>query len=425
MLKHLLLFVSLVVGSTVAHAQSTPEKNERLQTRAEEIVLVLRELTPPGDVFTDQFNAAVPEAQLRALTQQLTSQFGDIEGVEAVTPLPARGAAEVKIRFESAIAGGQMQLEQEPPYRVAGFRLTDFEAIGGNESVADQLAALPGQTSLLFTRLGDGATPDLSVNADSPMAIGSTFKLYVLSALVRSIKRGEHRWDEVVPLDTRSLPSGQMQDWPQGSPVTLHTLATLMISISDNTATDQLIEVLGRDAVEAELAATGHADPSATLPFLTTRELFLLKSVPQRLERYRGSSLEERRGLLKSLSESAPDLKQVEAAFAGGPQGIDVEWLASAEDLARLMDRLRSDAIARGILAINAGVGDAAQAGWKYIGYKGGSEPGVLNFTWLLSNAADDWFVLSMSWNDPDAAVGEAKFLSIAQQVLRKHAQSD
>ena len=425
MLKHLLLFMSLVVGSTVAHAQSTPEENERLQTRAEEIVLVLRKLTPPGDVFTDQFNAAVPEAQLRALTQQLTSQFGDIEGVEAVTPLPARGAAEVQIRFESAIAGGQMQLEQDPPYRVAGFRLTDFEAIGGNESVADQLTALPGQTSLLFTRLGEGATPDLSIDADSPMAIGSTFKLYVLSALVRSIERGEHRWDEVVPLDTRSLPSGQMQDWPQGSPVTLHTLATLMISISDNTATDQLIEVLGRDAVEAELAATGHADPSATLPFLTTRELFLLKSVPQRLERYRGSSLEERRGLLKSLSESAPDLKQVEAAFAGGPQGIDVEWLASAEDLARVMDRLRNDATARGILAINAGVGDAAQAGWKYIGYKGGSEPGVLNFTWLLSNAADDWFVLSMSWNDPDAAVGEAKFLSIAQQVLREHAQAD
>ena len=51
------------------------------------------------------------------------------------------------------------------------------------------------------------------------------------------------------------------QDWPKGAPVTLHTLATLMISISDNTATDQLIAIVGRDAIAEELRASGHAEP--------------------------------------------------------------------------------------------------------------------------------------------------------------------
>ena len=75
----------------------------------------------------------------------------------------------------------------------------------------------------------------VSLTLMSLMAIGSTFKLYVLSALSHAIARGEHRWDEVVTLNQRSFPSGQMQDWPRSTPVTLQTLATMMIAISDNT----------------------------------------------------------------------------------------------------------------------------------------------------------------------------------------------
>ena len=49
-----------------------------------------------------------------------------------------------------------------------------------------------------------------------------------------------------------------MQDWPPGAAVTVETLATLMISVSDNTATDTLIRLVGRERVEARLAASGH-----------------------------------------------------------------------------------------------------------------------------------------------------------------------
>src|SRR3546814_11025722 len=50
-----------------------------------------------------------------------------------------------------------------------------------------------------------------------------------------------------------------------------------MISVSDNGATDTLIHLLGRDAIEARMRAAGHSDPSRNIPFLTTVEAFALK----------------------------------------------------------------------------------------------------------------------------------------------------
>ena len=60
--------------------------------------------------------------------------------------------------------------------------------------------------------------------------------------------------------DRASLPSGITQSWPAGSPVTLQTLATLMISISDNTATDTLV-TLERRKLDAFVATRRRARP--------------------------------------------------------------------------------------------------------------------------------------------------------------------
>ena len=408
----LLLVIAMPVG---AFAQESGD--ERLQARAANIVAVLNGAMAREDVFTRAFNDAVPEAQLRALTEQLTGQFGPLLGVEEVEAAGSPGAAMVALRYERAIARGQMQLETSAPYRVAGFRLTDFEPLS-NRPVVEQLAELPGETAILLTPL-DGSEPLLSRNAGQQMAIGSTFKLWVLSALVRAIDAGEHQWDEVVPLFVQSLPSGQLQDWPQGSPVTLHTLATMMISISDNTATDQLMAVLGRDAVEAELRLLGHSDAAATLPFLTTRELFVLKGDPALLQRYRKADLAERRDMRARLADKPADRAMVDAAFAEGPQALEVEWFASTRDIARVLDSLRGNDTARAILAVNSGIGPASAREWRYVGYKGGSEPGVLNFSWLLQAQNGEWHVLTMSWNEPANPVDEARFLGIAQRTLQ------
>jgi len=131
------------------------------------------------------------------------------------------------------------------------------------ESSVAAFTALTGRTALLVTRNDEVL---VEKDADLALNVGSAFKLAVLSALL--MHTPELDWARVILLqpEARSLPSGIMHSWPPLSPVTLHTLATLMISISDNTATDQLISFVGRDIVED---FTRHSRP-----LLTTREAF-------------------------------------------------------------------------------------------------------------------------------------------------------
>jgi beta-lactamase class A len=53
-----------------------------------------------------------------------------------------------------------------------------------------------------------------------------------------------------------------------------------MISISDNTAADHLLKILGRERMESALAETKHTKPQMDMPFLSTLEMFKLKGEP-------------------------------------------------------------------------------------------------------------------------------------------------
>ena len=63
-----------------------------------------------------------------------------------------------------------------------------------------------------------------------------------------------------------------MHTWPEGSPLTLHTAAVLLVSLSDNTAADLLLAELGRDRVEASLDGAGVGKHPMLRPFLSTLE---------------------------------------------------------------------------------------------------------------------------------------------------------
>jgi beta-lactamase class A len=414
MIRLLLTALALVMPLT-AWAQEASV----IEQRGQDVAAVIRGEKAYDEVFAPVFVNAAPEAQFNALTAQLSDELGEFVGLAAVEPEGPPGAATISLRFATAIASGPLQLESEAPYRIAGLRLNSIRPVAVDGQTALQLVQdLPGTTALYLARL-DGRQVLLDHNATAQLAIGSTFKLYVLSALVQSIARGERRWDDVVPLSVRSFPSGQMQDWPAGSPVTLHTLATMMVSISDNTATDQLMQVLGREAVEVELRASGHADPDAALPMMTTRELFLLKlGAEDTLTRYGSGSQAQRRGILAGLQDATLDPALIQTVFGNGPHHIDVEWFASAQDIAAVYRRLAADPVASAILAINPAMDRGRFGPWTFAGYKGGSEPGVLNFSWLLRDAAGAPWVLVMTWNDPAANVSEARLIGLAQQVL-------
>lgn len=428
-------FASAVIGlgaaTSPAHAQDAPMERDQsanpaseqtaLEVRADQVVAVVNGDLAAEDVFSDSFLAAVSPEQLTAISQQLTSQFGAALSVEELsTPQGTRSS--LAIRMERAIARGGIAIDPASENRISELLFQTFDPINDDASkIEADLAALPGDVSVLFASFEEQA-PVLASEWGDQMAIGSTFKLYVLAALACQIADGERQWSDVVTLsDTRSFPSGMMQDWPKGAEVTLETLASMMISISDNTATDALIELLGTEVILETMADSRHADLELNDPFLTTRQMFLLKGGPDaRLEAYRSGDVTAKAAILAELEEVVVTAEQVQAAFATGPKAIDVEWFASASDLAGLYRYMREQADPKAfeIMGINPSVSASSKERWSYVGYKGGSEPGVLNLTWFLTDKAGADHVLVLSWNNPEANLDHTALELIAQRIL-------
>ena len=213
-----------------------------------------------------------------------------------------------------------------------------------------------------------------------------------------------HPWESIIRLQERnkSLPSGELQNWPDGSPVDVFSLAAIMISESDNTAADTLLAYVGRRSVEAFAPRDR--------PFLSTRDAFILKD-PNRadmLKRYRAADKSERRSLLKQIDAlPLPDV----SIFSGDPLATDVEWFFSTRELCDLM---RSVEVLP-LMSINPGVAEASD--WKRVAYKGGSEPGVLNLTtWLVAKNGKNYCV-SATWNN-DKPLDETKFFGLYKSLL-------
>jgi len=292
-------------------------------------------------------------------------------------------------------------------------------------SIADAirgLGALAPRSQLLVSELVGGACKPLyGSNAAEPLAIASVFKLYVLLGLTDRVLAGRAAWDDelVVRTDWLSLPVDR--DNPPGTRLSLRALAERMISISDNTAADHLLYTVGRREVEAAVRASGHAAPALDTPFLATRELFWLKTaVPaSEVAAYLALEPESKRRFLDGLAGRHPVTDFSDWTL---PRDIErIEWFASAEDLCRLAAALWSRAQSpRGaavfeVLAKNPGLSDTAP--WSYVGFKGGSEPGVTSATWLLHRRDGRWFVVSVGANAP-AAIDEGTFRGIADGVL-------
>jgi beta-lactamase class A len=279
-----------------------------------------------------------------------------------------------------------------------------------------ELAALAPDTSLLAARVSPGGscTPVHQVASSAARPLGSMFKLFVLGALARQIAAGRVSWNQelTVTAQLKSLPSGQLQDEPDGTQISVLDTATKMISISDNTAANMLINLVGRSAVEAQDRQwSDHA--ALNVPFLTTREVFILKlsQWPALANRYIAANGAGRQALLASTVDRAP-LPAVAAAQAWvTPWDIDtIEWFASPDDICRSFAGLQQLAaqprlapLGPVLSANNGGVGlDPAQ--WPTVWFKGGSEPGVLTLGYLATNSKGQTFVVVAMLSDPAAA---------------------
>lgn len=307
------------------------------------------------------------------------------------------------------------------------------------------LTSLPGSWAELDERLhrialrvsflaaqvdGEVCHPVHGQAAGTARPLGSAFKLYVLGALARAIAGGQAAWDEQLAIreDWRSLGEGGLNQAPAGATYPLRHYADLMISLSDNTATDHLIRRLDRRAVEDQQFRFGMVDPAATVPFPLTRDMSQLKgnSYPTFAEPYQQLRGEDRRGYLDTVIAPLP-LAGVQGWTV--PRDIDtIEWFGSPADLCRAFAGLRRQAGTAGLepvtqaLSIIDGVIGLDPAQWPTVWFKGGSETGVLTLNYLASTAQGRTVAVSAMISDPARALdpmAETELIALVHGAFR------
>ncbi len=388
---------------------------------ARDVLALLQGTGDAAIIFTPAFLTAVPPDQLAKVISGLRDQFGTPVALEAIQPMDVR-SAKLDIRFDTAIVTFTIGVQGG---KLAGLFVTGSRTQGDTlEQIMADIAALPGRSGLIVQRLSaTGAAPIASHNADQRFAIASVFKLYVLAEIDRAVRAGERTWGDVLPLTQKSHPSGIAQDWPDGAPMTLQTLTTLMVSISDNSATDTLIAAIGQKRLAAIVRASGHASPQDLVPLLTTQQVTGLK-MPANADlrdRFLAASGKERAGIL-AQSGDALSLPRLDlSVYTGGPNQIDtVEWFASPADVARLLAMLDTDAdpVTRAILKTNPGIPPINAARWAYLGYKGGSEPGIMAMSFLARNPQGERYVVSAVVNNSAADTDQPGFIQLMTRLL-------
>lgn len=297
-------------------------------------------------------------------------------------------------------------------------------------STIDQtLAEYSPKSNLLVAEFsGNSCNTVHSRNEDESLAIASTFKLYVLGELARQVQAGEVSWDDRIVLrdELRSMPAGDYAFAPSGTSVSVEDLAAAMIAQSDNTATDHLIDYLGRTNVEDAFAAFGHSDPEVNQPLLLTRELFSIK-MTQSTEWIQSFSQADEDDRLAMLSQEIEPLHIDPYGGWGqwnGPTAIDdVEWFATANDLCKVMVSLWGMGAQSGLepvreilLGNRGGVLDTRM--FPEAGYKGGYEAGVVNMTYVLERQDGRMFFVTAGYNHPTSVVDANATMAELQPVF-------
>lgn len=265
------------------------------------------------------------------------------------------------------------------------------------------------------------------------MPIGSNFKLWILGALSKQIAAGTLNWEQLVEIQEKylSVPGGDFRYVKPSTKFTLRYFAERMMQKSDNTATDHLLFLVGRDNVEQAMTTMGVSDPARNIPLMSTRELAMLKfAYPKaKLDAYFAASVAERRQILANVIDKIPysalaNLDQTK------PLEIDrVEWFATRDDLSHTMAWLLAESQKPGlrpvaeVMTLDTPIPFDGET-WPYVGYKGGSELGVLSVTWLLQRADSRYFFYSVGFRDLTAGIKTAPAIAVMEAGRDRLAQT-
>ena len=126
-----------------------------------------------------------------------------------------------------------------------------------DDQVKPLVASFKGKVSLFAKNLDTGETYGL--NPDERVRTASTIKIAVMIEAFARVAEGKAKWtDEVVLTKEKKVSgSGILNDLSDGLRPTLRDAVNLMMILSDNTATNLVLDVLTTDAVNARMESLG------------------------------------------------------------------------------------------------------------------------------------------------------------------------
>jgi len=131
-------------------------------------------------------------------------------------------------------------------------------------AVGDEIASFSGRVSVAYQSLEGAAAAGrgtIAIDVDAPMPSASLIKLPILACALQQAEEGRLDLARRVPMrsDDRAGGNGVLRHLAPGLEPTVHDLLTLMIIVSDNTAANMAIELLGADRIRAWIRAAGMA----------------------------------------------------------------------------------------------------------------------------------------------------------------------
>ncbi len=308
---------------------------------------------------------------------------------------------------------------------------SDDHARNLNQAVT-QFSSLSSSPALLVARIGSNnqCTSVVQTNATSLRATGSIFKMWILGGVARAVANGTITTDQLVPMVAAKLAlAGVINSEPVNTLFPVADLAALMIGISDNTATDLLHGLVGRNRIDQTIHDYGVAEPLILTPLLSISEQFSL---------YFSFPLATATSYVNGTEVFQEDFLQTQIApllpIAGGPYANTSiltagTWRASPMDICAAFAHLRrlpqgSDAMD----LVNHAMGaSSAQPDvrnhWDRVWYKGGSLASgngyhVLTHAWMLENSGEDPYVVVAMSNSEAGGIDQYRVQSITGRVL-------
>ena len=133
-----------------------------------------------------------------------------------------------------------------------------------SKKLEQQLAALAaahhGRVAVYAKQLNTGRV--IAMNADQPVKTASVIKLTILFEAMEQVRAGKAHWDEKITLAKGDAVSGSgvLTFFDAPLTMTLKDVLSMMVIVSDNTATNLAIDRFGVDAVNARIAWMGLKD---------------------------------------------------------------------------------------------------------------------------------------------------------------------